>query len=147
MDAKFGTLDRGIKQIQSPTVGAHRSANSDSQTNAAADVSDQIRHVSNPKRNLGSPENENLLAPRIDTLPEDDAESLDRIVAQLNEQVQRSSRSLQFSVDERQGKPVVLVVDKDTDKIIRQIPSEVALQVADALEESANAGALVSEHA
>ena len=37
------------------------------------------------------------------------------------------------------------VVDKETDEVIRQIPSEVALQVADALEEAT--GLLVSERA
>ena len=72
-------------------------------------------------------------------------EALGELVDNLNQQVQSNARSLQFSVDENNGRPIVSVIDKETDTVIRQIPAEVALQIADALEQAA--GALVSEHA
>jgi flagellar protein FlaG len=71
--------------------------------------------------------------------------ALDKVVEKLNRNIQHSTRALLFSIDERHGKPIVSVVDKETNQVIRQIPSEVALQVADALD--AASGALVSEHA
>lgn len=73
------------------------------------------------------------------------AAPLEQAVENLNRHIQKTSRALVFSIDERYGKPVVSVVDKETDKVIRQIPSEVALQVADALADAT--GILVSEHA
>ncbi|MFT4561019.1 MAG: flagellar protein FlaG [Gammaproteobacteria bacterium] len=71
--------------------------------------------------------------------------ALEELVLNLNDQIQATNRELRFSVDKKYGRPIVTVIDKETEKVIRQIPAEVALQVADALEDVA--GALVSERA
>ncbi len=42
----------------------------------------------------------------------------------LNGRMQEMQRSLRFSVDDDSGRVVVKVMDKNTDEVIRQIPSE-----------------------
>jgi|GEM_PF-1009997 len=57
-------------------------------------------------------------------------ESLQNAVAQLNEHMQNVERTLQFTIDEGSGKDVVTVLDKKTEEIIRQFPSEEVLVIA-----------------
>ena len=57
-------------------------------------------------------------------------ESLESAVKNINDYVQNLQRSLQFTVDEISGKDVVTVLDKETDEIIRQYPSEEVLEIA-----------------
>lgn len=55
-------------------------------------------------------------------------------VAELNQFVQSLDRELQFSIHKDSGKTVVKVVDAETDKVIRQIPSEEILAISESLE-------------
>jgi len=57
-------------------------------------------------------------------------ESLQIAVAQINEHMQNVERTLQFTIDESSGKDVVTVLDKKTEEIIRQFPSEEVLVIA-----------------
>jgi flagellar protein FlaG len=52
---------------------------------------------------------------------------------QLNKQMQRNSRDLSFSVDDVANKIVLTVKNKEGD-VVRQIPNEVALRVAQNLD-------------
>jgi len=49
--------------------------------------------------------------------------------------LQVDNQSLQFSMDETSGKVVVKVLDGSTGNVIRQIPSEQALEIAQALDQ------------
>ncbi len=71
--------------------------------------------------------------------------ALEELVNNLNQHVQSTSRELHFSIDKKYGRPIVSVIDKETNRVIRQIPTEIALQVADTIDEAA--GALISERA
>lgn len=51
-------------------------------------------------------------------------------VGNLNEFVQKLTRTLQFSVDEESGRTVIKVVDSETNQLIRQIPPEEVLVLA-----------------
>ena len=51
-------------------------------------------------------------------------------VGNLNDFVQKLNRTLQFSVDEESGRTVIKVVDSETKQIIRQIPPEEVLALA-----------------
>jgi len=55
-------------------------------------------------------------------------------VKAINAQVQRVAQNLKFTVDQDSGKTVVKVVEGESGKIIRQIPSEEALAISEALE-------------
>jgi len=57
-------------------------------------------------------------------------EALESAVAQINEHMQNVERRLQFTIDDGSGKEVVTVLDKNTDEIIRQFPSEEVLVIA-----------------
>lgn len=54
-------------------------------------------------------------------------------VKQLNNTASLYNSSLLFSVDKDTGATVVKVVDKENNKVIRQIPSEEALRIAKAI--------------
>jgi flagellar protein FlaG len=73
---------------------------------------------------------------------ENQRQQLDQAVSQINDYVQNVQRSLQFSVDELSGRNVVTVIDKQTEEVIRQIPTEevltIARTIAEQLDESLN---------
>lgn len=62
-------------------------------------------------------------------------EELDAAVSQLNDYVQNVQRDLQFEVDSELGHTIVRVVDQQTQEVIRQIPDEVALRLAENLQQ------------
>jgi flagellar protein FlaG len=49
--------------------------------------------------------------------------------------VKQQDRNLEFSIDDTTGKSLVKVVDGESGKVIRQLPSEQALELAQRLEE------------
>ena len=54
-------------------------------------------------------------------------------VKRLNEYVQSTQRGLKFDYDEDLSQTVITVVDRSTNEVIRQIPDEVALELARSL--------------
>ena len=73
-------------------------------------------------------------------LPQQSAESkvsktqLRDAVDQINTIVQNVKRDLSFSLDEGSGKTVIRVIDSDSGKLVRQIPSEEVLALASYLQ-------------
>jgi flagellar protein FlaG len=57
-------------------------------------------------------------------------QSLVDAVKMLNEQISSSNRGLGFHVDESVGGPVVTVRSTSTGEVVRQIPTETAVNVA-----------------
>lgn len=72
-----------------------------------------------------------------------DPKALAEAVNRLNEHVQNLQRSLKFSVDEGTGHTVITVIDRDTNEVIRQIPSEETIEILSRLQ--AATGLLLSE--
>ncbi|MCU0759127.1 MAG: flagellar protein FlaG [Steroidobacteraceae bacterium] len=64
---------------------------------------------------------------QADTL---DTASLEKAAARMEEYARSAGRSLQFRVDQDSGRVVVSVRDLSTGELIRQIPSEAALRIA-----------------
>ncbi|MCQ4305612.1 flagellin [Stutzerimonas frequens] len=56
-------------------------------------------------------------------------------VERIRTQVQTLQRDLNFSVDDSTGQVVVQVLDGDSGKVVRQIPSEDILRLAERLDE------------
>ena len=56
-------------------------------------------------------------------------EKLSESIQQLNDQLQKFNRDLQFVADEATGKRVVKVIDSNTGEVIRQIPPEEILRI------------------
>ena len=61
------------------------------------------------------------------------SDELGEAVENINQFVNSQGRTLNFSVDEESGKPVVKVIDFETKEVIRQIPSEEVLTMAKAI--------------
>lgn len=74
-------------------------------------------------------------AERLEKRNEAQREQLDDAVSQLNDFVQTVQRDLQFEVDNDLGQTIVKVVDQSTQEVIRQIPDEVALRLAENLQQ------------
>ncbi len=70
-------------------------------------------------------------AERSDT-PRSQVESA---VSAIQEFVQSVRRNLDFSVDDSSGRVVVKVTDRESGDVIRQMPTEEALKLAESLEE------------
>jgi flagellar protein FlaG len=57
-------------------------------------------------------------------------------VSKLNDYVQNMERKLEFEMDDYSGVTVIKVFDKESDEVIRQLPSEEALALARSLNKS-----------
>ena len=74
-------------------------------------------------------------AEKLKERSESQREELGQAVSQLNDFVQNVQRDLQFEVDNELGQTIVKVVDQKTQEVIRQIPDEVALRLAEKLQQ------------
>ncbi len=72
----------------------------------------------------------------------DEGKAVDDAISNLNDYAQNLKRQLHFSVDDTSGRTVIKVTDPETEEIIRQIPPEEVLRIAESLEE--NSGLLLS---
>jgi len=61
-------------------------------------------------------------------------EQINEAVKAINKTIQNTSQNLEFSVDGGEGSVVVKVVDQQTKEVLRQIPSEEALEIAKSLD-------------
>ncbi|MGE6995673.1 flagellar protein FlaG [Pseudomonas sp. NPDC047961] len=64
------------------------------------------------------------------------AESLGEAVSSIKDFVQSIRRDLDFDLDDASGKMIVKVTDRATGEVVRQIPTEEALRLAENLEEA-----------
>lgn len=67
-------------------------------------------------------------------LEQDKRQNLQDSVEALNEFIKPQNTSLAFSIDDENGTVVVKVTDKETKEVIKQFPSEEALELAKALD-------------
>ncbi len=72
-------------------------------------------------------------SPRFD--PQKMLQQMQEVVDRLNEQMNENNRNLGFSIDRKINTFVVTVRDQNTGEVVRQIPSEVVVNVAHSLEE------------
>lgn len=63
---------------------------------------------------------------------------IEQAVTEINEYVQSVQRDLHFSVDEDSGLTVIRVKDKESGELIRQIPEDIFLNLAQNLKDTDN---------
>lgn len=68
------------------------------------------------------------------SVPAESAESLQEAVAAINRVAKSLNNSVELSLDTQSGRTLVKVMDSETGELIRQIPSEEALELRRALE-------------
>jgi flagellar protein FlaG len=73
-------------------------------------------------------------APVPQAKPAPDEEQVKQALKSINELLKTRSPDLEFSIDRDSDRAIVKVVDKETQEVIRQMPSEDALQIAKALD-------------
>ncbi|MEQ8662361.1 MAG: flagellar protein FlaG [Gammaproteobacteria bacterium] len=64
-------------------------------------------------------------------IPAVDSHAFESAVKDITEKAQNLQRSLQFHVDEDSGRTIITVIDKQTEEVIRQIPPEEVLSLAE----------------
>lgn len=69
------------------------------------------------------------------TAPSLDAERLRAMVEQAQRDLPPKARNITFSMNEDQHVVVVKIIDRESEEVIRQIPSEEFLKIAEALNE------------
>ncbi|WP_211242660.1 flagellar protein FlaG [Halopseudomonas bauzanensis] len=74
-------------------------------------------------------------ARKNDSMAEPDREQVLTAVAEMQDYVQAAGRNIQFQVDDDSGRMVVKVTEASTGDVIRQMPSEEALRLAENLSE------------
>lgn len=79
---------------------------------------------------IGNTEKAGLTDPN----PPPDKQRVAEAVKHMNDFLQTVKRTLQFTIDEQSGKLVVQIKDTETNQVIRQIPSEEALRIAEQIE-------------
>jgi flagellar protein FlaG len=75
------------------------------------------------------------------------SDELSQAVSKLNDYVQNIKRTLSFSIAESTGRTIIQVYDSETDELIRQIPPEQTIQLAEKLDDIAASGFFVKERA
>ncbi|WP_350298148.1 flagellar protein FlaG [Pseudomonas putida] len=65
-------------------------------------------------------------------------EELEKAVGEIRDFVQSSQRQLDFSIDDSTGRIVVKVIATQSGEVIRQLPSEAALKLAQSLSEASS---------
>ncbi len=88
--------------------------------------------------NGGAPaESGKVASPGGESLPVVPPPAVDvaKAVERLNDIMSSKQRSLRFQVDESSGRTIITVLNKETHEVVRQIPSEELLAIAQHLEE------------
>lgn len=67
-----------------------------------------------------------------------DSQKLKLAVQEIEKFVQSIKRNLEFSIDEASGRVVVKVIASESGEVVRQIPSEEALKLAESLTTASN---------
>jgi len=118
-DVKISGVDQSAQRVVTmPLSQKTKTADTDIEKNSQAsklDPSNEIQH--------------NAEVQKVDQ------ESVESAVTKLNDYVQTVQRNLQFNLDEDSGKTVITVVDRNTSAVIRQIPDDVALKLAQDLQQ------------
>lgn len=70
------------------------------------------------------------------TQPAANSSQLQRAVSKLNDYVQSTQRKLSFSVSAETGRTIIKVYDAETDELIRQIPPEETIRLAESIDAS-----------
>jgi flagellar protein FlaG len=116
-----------------PQAGAVRQAEGQSDTlKAETAKAEAAKAAANASGVQGSSAVQNPNQPNATAKPT--REELDHAVKQIQDVVKPSAQNLQISIDEDVNMTVVKVVDGESKKVIRQIPSEEVVEIAKALD-------------
>ena len=103
------------------------------QSQQAAVVSQTVVPIAEDGQQAKQAEKDSLnLAEQSDQSKE---KQLEGAVTKLNDYIQTVQRDLEFQTDDESGKSVITVIDRQTSKVVRQMPDDVALRLAQDLQQ------------
>lgn len=120
----LGSIATNLSSQRQP-VELAQSVNGDA---AAAVVPNTAQAVAAVAQGQAQEQSKNALSSR-----KPQPKELEDALKQLNDVAKLYNSQLEFSVDKSTNIEVVKVIDKDTQKVIRQIPSEDAIRIAKAI--------------
>lgn len=86
-----------------------------------------------PQSEKAALEKENVQAQKAEN--EEDVQQVEAAVAQMQDYMQNMERNLNFQLDDESGLTVIRVYDAETEELIRQIPNEEAVSLAQKLKD------------
>jgi len=127
-DVKLANLDlaRNARQASAPQPSSSQSESNRVEARPKAVGVDQYASINNVSETQ-QPVKEEEQAVNKDKVRE--------AVTRLNDYVQNVQRDLEFSMDDHSGRLVVTVTDRNTKEVVRQIPDELALKLAQNLQQ------------
>ncbi len=72
--------------------------------------------------------------PAANVQPQPSTQQLEAAARSANRVLEQKSENLEFSVDAASGRAITRLVDKETNTVLRQIPSQEMLDIAQALD-------------
>ena len=124
----ISTSAQNLTQAQSQTRGSAPAAGAPQggtapieQRNSAAPQA--VSQSQNVQKNVNATQGQNEL------------QQLQDAAQKISTHLNLKNSALEFSVDQASGRNVVKIVDKTTKEVVRQIPSEEAIHIAEALDE------------
>lgn len=106
---------------------------------ARPDLSVPGPKVADPARTPDAPKESAIPTPPAKPVvnfdPEKERKDLEEAIQKLNEMLKDSGRTLSFSMDVKLGQPIVFVKNLSTGEVVRQIPNEVVVRMAHAIED------------
>lgn len=113
---------------------------------ATAEIEIKALRNAQPPRPVAVPEAPVPVAGRqASAAPPVEVPKMESVTRQIDSFLRSINRSLQFRVDEATGRMVVSLYDAETGEMIRQLPGEDALRIAQRIRESL--GAMLDERA
>ena len=125
----ISTTAQNVPQSQtqrSPAAGAPQMAGSSAapvEQRATSSAPQAVSQTQNVQKNVNATQGQNEL------------QQLQEAAQKISSHLNLKNSALEFSVDQNSGRNVVKIIDKSTKEVVRQIPSEEALHIAQALEE------------
>ena len=123
-------MSNEIMGVGSGLVAAMPHANPPPNTKPRLEVEDTVRKEAVKPVRTPVPE-----PPTIQVDPQEMLQNLDEAIRLLNEQAAANGRGLNFSLDEKLNRQVIIVKKTETGEVVRQIPTDVAIRVAHNIED------------
>lgn len=123
-DVKISNIDFASRQ-QGAAASSNSSPSNDGQarTPGAVDVESRESAIRAER------------AQQLSETAQEGQKNVKEAITRLNDYVQSVQRDLQFQLDDTLGKTVVTVIDRQTSEVVRQIPDEVAVRLAQDLQQ------------
>ena len=133
----------GIKTVAQPTAGASAPAAQAPSKDKVSDANVELARTAKQDQTQASQETQRkeseskALSQQLIAEQRREAvkERVNQVIPKVRELMEKNQRSLDFKVAEQENRVIITVIDKETDKVIRQIPPEDLLQMAETLEQ------------